>query len=153
MVEHRQRTREKRERIRRLLAASRSPPIAPGVAELNSVPGLLDALNALTDQAGEIGSFEPRNTFDLKLYQSHIRAHLTPIGVAFEEIPPLNDDARLDRIWRFIAVIFMAHAGVLELRQSSQTITLYETHTEGQDVPGDLETADGVQRPMGRVEV
>ena len=153
MADHRQRRREKRERIRQLLEASRSSPIVPGVAELSSVPGLLDALNALTERASESDSFEPRNTFDLRRYQSHIRAHLAPIGVAVEEVPLLNEDARLDRIWRFSAAIFLAHTGVLELRQEGQTITLYETHAEGQDLSSDSEAADGVEGPLGRAEV
>ena len=53
----------------------------------------------------------PPAAFDLSRYQAHVQAHIRPIPVSLEQIPPLSENRRLDRIWRFIAIIFLAHAG------------------------------------------
>jgi hypothetical protein len=49
----------------------------------------------------------PRSGFNLKRYESHVQAHIQPVAVDWEQIPPLSKDARIDRVWRFIAIIFL----------------------------------------------
>jgi hypothetical protein len=70
------------------------------------------------------------------------------------DIPPLSEDARKDLIWRFIAVIFLSHTGIVDTWQDEQDIMVikHETDTEGQGVFGELEEADRIERPLGRVE-
>ena len=48
----------------------------------------------------------------------------------------------------------MAHAGIIDIWQDGQDIMAikHETNRKGQDVPGELEEADGIERPVGRVE-
>jgi hypothetical protein len=60
------------------------------------------------------------------------------VKYVFDDIPPLEENARLDRIWRFIAIIFMAHFGQISLLQEGQVITVRrnETDREGQEIPG-----------------
>ncbi len=98
--------------------------------------------------------WQPRDGFDLQRYQSHLQAQIGPIALPLDEIPPLNEDARLDRIWRFIAIIFMAHAGLIHAWQDGQTIMVIkrETDTEGQDISRDIEDTDGREGPLGGVE-
>jgi len=154
MVESRERKRERQEQVRQMLADSRSEVIQPPIADLSSIPGLLDTLNALT--LGLEGSTTLPQTagFNLKRYQAHIEAHLQPFPVTLEQIPPLSENLREDKIWRFIAIIFLAHAGTIDIWQEGQSIMVKknETNPEGQGVPGDVETADGIEGSISRIE-
>ena len=155
MAESRQRKRERRERVRQMLAQSRSEHLAPIPADLASVPGLLAALNNLTEGAPErILPHEPRSQFDLQRYQTHIQAHIRAFPLDMDDLPPLSENARNDRIWRFIAIIFLAHTGLLDIWQDGRAVMVKkrEIDTEGQGVPGDIEGPDRVTGLVGRVE-
>jgi hypothetical protein len=151
MEEHRQGTGERLERVREMLAASRSPALATGPLDLRSAPGLIDALNALPGGAPAALPIETRSRFDLKAYQTHVQANLGPFARGFDEIPALRSDDRLDRVWRFIAIIFLAHEGRVEVVQEGEEIMVMqrETDREGQDISGELEEADGVEGLVG----
>jgi len=75
MTEHRRRRKEQRERVRRMLAESRSGHIWPGAIDLASVPGLQDALDSLALGSVATGHWAPQKAFDLKRYQTHLQAH------------------------------------------------------------------------------
>jgi len=154
MAESRQRRQQQRERVRQMLAESRSPALETAPAELDSVPGLVAALNSLTAGAGEALSWQPQPGFDLQRYQSHLLAHTPDFPVRLARIPCLHEDGRKDLIGRFIAAVFLAHSGRIAIWQQGSDImvTQHETHGEGQAVPGDLEGADGLAGPMGGVE-
>ena len=125
-----------------------------GVADLNNVPGLVDALNSLTAGVDDSLAIESRCEFDLNRYESHIQAHIQDFPVSLTDIPPLSEHRKKDLIWRFIAVIFLSHAGTVDLWQEGQAIMVkkHEANREGQDVPAELEGANGVEGSMGRVE-
>ena len=154
MTESRQRKRELRARVRKMLAESRSPHLDVLPADLAAIPGLMDALNGLVLGTTEAVPWQPETGFDLKRYQSHVEAHIRDFPLGLDEIPPLEDPPRKDRVWRFIAVIFMAHAGLVDVWQDGPTIMVmkHEANREGQGVPGDLEDADGIEGPLGRAE-
>lgn len=143
MAESRERKQELRERVRLMLADSRSGVIQLPAVELEAVPGLIDALSALTGSIDLPVALELPPRFNLSRYQMHIHAHIRPFPMRMDEIPLLSEDRRLDRIWRFIAIIFMAHAGVLDVWQDGQEIMVRqrETDAERQGVPGDIEEA------------
>lgn len=122
MAESRQRRREQRERVRLMLLGTRSPHIEPGWWDPASTPGLLEALDGFVGAERWEQWGGARSKFDLGRYQSHIQAHLAPFPIWFEQIPSLAEDARRDRIWRFIALIFMDHSGRLELEQQRERI-------------------------------
>ncbi|MBC8470357.1 MAG: hypothetical protein H8D56_12880 [Planctomycetes bacterium] len=106
------------------LIENRSESLVPGYADLDAIPGLADALDGLS-MGPEIAALLPLcKGFDLNRYQTHLQEHIGPIEVCFDDIPPLEENERLDRIWRFVAVIFMAHAGLIEICQEGQTIKL-----------------------------
>ena len=151
MAESRKRKQEQRERVRQMLAESRSAELPLDYANLGSVPGLIDALNALTAGIDESLAMEARDEFDLSRYESHIQAHIQSFPVNLTEIPRLSENPKKDLIWRFIAVIFLAHAGVVDVWQEGQQImvTKHEANREGQDIPGELEAADGVEGLVG----
>jgi len=152
--ESRQRKKEQKERARQMLAESRSADLPLGAVDLTAVPGLLDALNSLTKNLNIPFEKESRDEFDLKRYETHIQAHIQDFYVSLRDIPPLSENARKDLIWRFIAVIFMAHAGIINVRQQDQDIMVikHETNRKRQDVFGELEETDGIEGSMGGVE-
>jgi len=154
MAESRKRRKEQRERVRQMLSESRSSDLPMGHADLGSVPGLVDTLNALTAGMDETIAIETREEFNLKAYESHIGAHIHNYPVNLAEIPPLSENPKKDLIWRFIAVIFLAHAGVVDVWQNGQDIMVkkHEANREGQDISGESESTDGLEGPMGRAE-
>ncbi len=129
MAEHRERKSDQRTRLQARSIESRSLPLDAGPADLDAVPGLPDALNSLIAGAQPGVLRLDCEGFDLSRYESHVQAHLEPFPIMFDEIPHLSDDTRLDRIWRFIAIIFMAHAGQIEIRQESQVIMVIRSET------------------------
>lgn len=130
MAEHRNRKARRSERVRQIAALNRSGSLETEPADLGSVPGLIQALNDLTAGAEVDIPHLGRSGFDLARYQKHIEAHIQTIPILFDRIPPLENNARKDRIWRFVALIFMAHAGQVALDQQDQTIEVIrcETH-------------------------
>ncbi|MBN2560206.1 MAG: hypothetical protein JXQ75_04685 [Phycisphaerae bacterium] len=154
MAEFRQRRRDLRERVRTMLADSRSDVVHPPAADLGSVPGLLTALDALTSMHDATSTLDSRQRFDLARYEKHVQAHLGALPVSMGEIPPLSEDVRMDRIGRFIAIIFLAHAGLIDIWQAGPEIMVMkrETDREGQELPGEPPEADGIEGPLGGAE-
>lgn len=154
MAESRRRRQEVRERVRQMLAESRSGVAELPPADFDATPDLLEALNGLTAGGAPVMAYAPRGRFDLNRYQRHIQAHIRPIPLSLEEIPPLGEDGKIDRIWRFIAIIFLAHAGIVDVWQDGRAVMVRkrEADAEGHGVPGDVEEPDGVEGLVGRAE-
>ena len=154
MAESRQRKKEQRERVRKMLAESRSADLPLQIGDLNDMPGLVEALNGLTAGLDTDFAVHYRDKFDLKRYQRHIQAHIGDFPVNLLDIPAISENARKDVIWRFIAVIFLAHTGIVDIRQDGRDIMVikHETDTEGQGVFGEFEDTDRVERPLGGIE-
>ena len=154
MAESRKRKNERRERVREMLAESRSGALQTPAADLDAVPGLIEALNGLTASTDDPLPWKPEASFDLKRYERHVQAHIRDFPTSLDELPPLEENARRDRIWRFIAVVFLAHFGLIDIWQDGQEIMVmkHEANGEGQDIPGDIETADGIEGTLGRAE-
>lgn len=134
MAESRERQRERRAERQQQVAENRSASAEPPPVDLASVPGLLQALNGLS-AIPELAAWAPLiQGFDLQRYEAHLQAHIGAIERRFDDLPALDENPRLDRIWRFIAIIFMAHAGRIRVRQQGPTILVAktnETDTEG----------------------
>ena len=130
MAESRQRKQERRLQSRRKVVEERSGQVDVPSADIQSVPGLVDALNQLSSGIDLAPLLPLCKGFDLNRYQAHILAHIEDDEERFDTIPPLDPDRRLDRIWRFIAIIFLAHAGQVEIQQEGRTITVrrHEAH-------------------------
>jgi hypothetical protein len=122
MAESRQRKKELKQRVQEMLVQCRSEPLTLDAPDLNSVPGLIDALNSLTSGAEVTIPLELKGKFDLNLYQRHIESFLDEGPANLREIPPLSENLRLDLIWRFIAAIFLDHAGMIYVYQEHQNI-------------------------------
>jgi hypothetical protein len=154
VIESRQRKKEQRERVRQMLAECRSSDLPLEGIQLDAVPGLMEALNSLTLEIDEAVKIELRDAFDLERYEMHVRNHLQDFPLRLGQIPPVIENTRKDLIWRFIAVIFLAHAAVVDVWQEGQDIMVieHETNRERQDVLGEPEDADGIQGPLGGAE-
>lgn len=153
MAESRQRRRELTEQVRQMLAGTRSGAVEIGPMEFAGHNSLMEALNALAVQAFRADAPQLRARFDLRRYQTHIQAHTGPIALAFDQLPPLSEDRRLDRIWRFIAIIFLAHEGLIHVWQEGPDILVSKRDdAQRSSISGELEDADGLERPVGRVE-
>ena len=149
MAESRMRSQEQqaeRHEVSVMHTVPRSNATIPPPIDLESVPGLTEALDGLSASARaeatmwlELARDMGANGFDLSRYETHLQAHIGPIEVCFDDIPALNADRpRLDRIWRFIAMIFLAHGGYLAMYQEDQEIWVKsknETHREGPTIP------------------
>jgi len=155
MAESRQHKKEQKERVKKMLAECRSDALPLQAADLDSVPGLLEALNGLSTGIAESFEIVSRDEFNLKHYEQHIQAHIQDFPISMEEIPLLSkESARKDRIWRFIALIFLTHAGVVNIWQDGQDIMVVknEVNGKGQRVFGEPEESDGIEGSVGRVE-
>jgi len=138
MAESRQRKQERSEKFKQKITEIRSPAIEASPMDFEGVPGLIEALDGLTARENVFSIPGVQQRFDLNRYQRHIQAYLGDIEVCFEDIPPLEENARIDRIWRFIAMIFMAHEGVLEIEQEGREIMVSQIEVNGKrcGIPG-----------------
>jgi predicted RNA-binding Zn-ribbon protein involved in translation (DUF1610 family) len=147
MAESRQRKKEQEERVRKMLAECRSADLPLGQLDLTAVPGLVEALNSLSTGLEDRVAVESRSQFDLRLYESHIQAHIRDFPLTLDEIPPLSrEDVRKDLIWRFIAVIFLAHADVVDVWQEGRDVVVRrrEANRERRDISGEPAAVDGI---------
>jgi len=126
MQEHRIRAQRKREEVRRLLAENRSGEwLLDEQPDLEVVPGLVEALDGFieSDQAETTGFIsESWDQYDFGAYRSHLLAGLGWSPVLFSELIPLAGDARQDRIWRFMTLLFMDQAREIDLSQHGQDL-------------------------------
>jgi hypothetical protein len=150
MAESRRRKKELRQRVQEMLAQCRSGPLTLDAPDLGSIPGLVEALSSLAGGIEVPVPPELKGKFDLDRYQAHVTSYLEAGPSTLRDIPPLIDDLRLDLVWRFIAVIFLEHAGSVHIRQQGQTIWVMKfDDREGQDFSGEIEETDGFKRPVG----
>ncbi len=147
MAEARRRRREERARhIAEMLANRSGNLLIDRPIELDAVPGLTEALNGLVSlpvPVEVLRAFMGRSDFDLDGYQRHVIVHLGLFRTDFGAIPALIDDERKDRIFRFIAVIFLAHTRQIELWQEGDRVWMrrYETDEQRQGIRGRTEEA------------
>ena len=146
MAASRQRQNEKLARVREMLAQNRSHALGLGEVDLDSVPGLLMALNGLTHGIDEKVLIELKGKFDLDRYQGHIKAHIADFEMDLRRIPCLIENRRKDLIWRFIAAIFLEHEREIQIRQDDQTIWVMRyANRERQDFSDGTEEVNGIE--------
>ena len=150
VAESRRRKKEQKQRVQKMLAECRSEQLTLEAPDLKSVPGLVEALNGLTAGLDASVALELRENFDLSRYQAHIRSHLGAEPIDLRQIPALVENLRLDLIWKFIAAVFLDHAGLANIDQLGETIWVMKfDDREGQDIPGKAEEIDGFERAQG----
>ena len=130
MAESRYRRTQRRERASRLAIENRSAPLETQEWDLNAAPGLVDALNGLVGGVEALAWLPQTRGFELSRYQRHLQAHIGPEEQSFDDLPALDEDRRLDRIWRFVTIIFMAHFGLIDIVQHERTILVKRHETD-----------------------
>jgi hypothetical protein len=134
-------SRERRGRRRAALIArlqqSRSGRHVPGqMPRLEDVPDLatdLDRMAGLPLTAAWAWQDPSRPRFDLGRYRAHVLNALQGTEMMFDHIPPLIDDGRLDRVFRFVAVVYLQHDGQVDLVQYREALVvgIHEPDREG----------------------
>ena len=107
---------------RSVVTQERSNQTTYCAAELSSVPGLMAALDSLTGPINKAAMVELRKRFDLKKYQQHILGFIDFEPINLRSIPPIEENSKLDIIWKFVAAIFLEHEGKIVLTQSENEI-------------------------------
>jgi len=150
MSESRQRKEQQKQQIQDRLVENRSDTLAFEATDLNSVPGLVGALDSLSQDMEEPVVLESKNRFDLNRYQDHVRHYIDEEPIDIKAIPAIIEDTRLDLIWRFVATVFLEHYGQVETRQAGQTIwVMKHDNRKGQGFFDGIADTDGFQGSVG----
>lgn len=133
MAESRARREAVRAEFHEQAMANRSAEVAVDPVESGGLASLLAALNDLTAGVEAAAKLQAKTGFDLRRYEHHVEAHISTTPMSLDEIPPLEANTRLDRVGRFVAVIFLAHAHVVDVWQAQSTIWVsrHEADAEG----------------------
>ena len=136
MSESRERKRRRREEIRLLLAASRSSDLC--VSRLPD-QGVMDEISFQLDRfvGQDIFSVaaEPAGEDDFKIedYRKLILDTLQGCSRGLDTFPTISDDPKLDKIRRFMTLLFMEQDCEVWLEQRGDTVMVmrYEAYVEG----------------------
>ena len=147
MQKSRQQKEKKREKLSRKVMQYRSEGIQTDPAEISGMGDLLAAIDNLTKGVRPNIPLPTEDGFDLNRYQRHIQTHIDEFETNLRDIPPLIKNTRKDLIWRFIAVIFLANTGIVEIEQDGLDIMVSknETYGKGQDFFNEIEKPDGFE--------
>lgn len=133
MRSSRERARRKKEALRQAVLENRSEHLVlDQEPDLGAVPGLAEALNAFLNfssldlEAAE----ELTRSFDLGAYRRHILECLGWSATPFAAIPQLQGQVRLDRVFRFVTLVFMDQAGEVELDQEQGELLVQRIYHE-----------------------
>ena len=136
MRESRERWHLEIEELRRRVAESRSEEFAVfDVPELDSIPGLADALDSLSRSAfsSDDAGFWDDDPFVMDAYREVIWHGVCEDAVLFSQVPALNSDPRRDRARRFMTLVFMEQEREVDLAQYGNDLLVmrHEADAEG----------------------
>ena len=101
----------------------------------SGIDGLEDALDAMVNSPvpKELLSVMAKSKdFELSRYKTHILKCLKKTyEILFDDISPLIDDRKRDKIFRFITLIFMNHWGEVELIQYGDKLVVEKIEAHG----------------------
>ena len=105
------------------------------VPELDSIPGLADALDSLVETAVSLenGGFWDDDPFVMDAYREVIWHGVCEDAVLFSQVPALNSDPRRDRARRFMTLVFMEQEREVDLAQYGNDLLVmrHEADAEG----------------------
>ena len=104
----------------------------PGILD---VPGLGDALDSFVGSVATLPlrEFAVDDVFDIDQYRNVILQSLIGFSVWFDALPRVSADARIDRVRRFVALVYLEHEGRVDLAQYGERIVVsrHEADIEG----------------------
>ena len=128
MRESRQRHSQHIARFQERLILSRSDrQYLSEMPDARDIPGLSEALDRMAGMPLPkelIRRFLESPEFDLERYRRHVLESIGICEVLFDEIAPLLEDVRRDRIFRFVAAVYMNHEGEIELFQQDEVLVV-----------------------------
>ena len=134
MREHREKVERRKEEIRRLLAETRSDElILTEEPSLEAIPGLMEDLeHFISPEACDAAGFPLQGLefFDYQAYRNHIISGLGWSPVLFTEISALKENYRKDKVWRFMALLFMAQNREIDMLQHGRDIQIQRLNHE-----------------------
>jgi len=134
MRESREKTKRKKEEIRRLLAESKSSELQlTEEPSLVSIPGLIQDLDDfIREGSTEVCRFplDAQADFRMNDYHDHIISNIGWGTILFSDIVPFIDDQRRDRVFRFITLVFMENDREVELTQKGTDIWVQKVYNE-----------------------
>ena len=124
MAESRNRHRHQRTQRREAAVATRSNELVLEPVDEAALPSLAAVLNALvgTGEPDPVLLEQARQAFDLPRYERHVMAHLGERPITLEQITLPDPNRRRAKIGLFVALVFLRHAGRVELWQDGFTI-------------------------------
>ena len=130
------RAREKRDEMRLLLLGSRSGPlVVSDLPGLHEIPGLGEALDAFEGSVPmlPVSEFTGRDVFDMNEYRRVLLEALGDCSLWFEAFSKICRDARLDRVRRFVTLVYLEQEGCVDLAQFGERIAVvrHEADLEG----------------------
>ena len=133
MRSSRERARRKKEALRQEVLENRSEHlILDQEPDLEAIPGLAEALNAFLNSSSlDLEAVEElTKSFDLGAYRRHILECLGWSATPFAAIPQLQGHVRLDRVFRFVTLVFMDQAGEVDLDQEQGELLVQRVYHE-----------------------
>jgi hypothetical protein len=126
MQEHRRRARQEREEMKRFLADSRSGTLflkeEPCMESLNGFVQDLEAFIQPNNYNPCDSGYEPKSSFSMDRYRSHILTCLSRESMRFSDIAQVDVNMRRDKAWRFITLVFMQNDRLIDLDQVGEDI-------------------------------
>lgn len=133
MRQSRERARKRRERVRLMLLGTRSDALCISeLPELGEVPGLTEALGSFVEQrqAVPLSRFVGDDVFSMEDYRQAILRALCGCSVLFDAIPRVGQDARKDRVRRFVTLLYMEHDHEVTMSQYGERIVVEKCGAE-----------------------
>lgn len=154
MAKSREKKKLKKEKIKQEMIDQRSGVLETVISDFSGISDIFAAIDDLAKGVKPDIKLPQTDQFDIHRYESHLQSHIREFGVNLRDIPPLHENKRKDLIWRFIAAIFLAHAGIIEITQDGFDIILRknETYRKRQGISGEIEDADGFKRSVSEIE-
>ena len=106
--------------LKKLLANSRSDVMSLiTLPELEEIPGLAQALDVFVGapDALSIQEFQECDEFSMGTYREAILAIVRQASVMFTALPIVSRNARKDKAWRFLTLVYMEHEREVRLTQ------------------------------------
>jgi hypothetical protein len=134
MQESRRRAMVKKEEVRRLLAESRSGKLTlTNDPDFDAIPELFKDLDLFIQNNAyqfSYGAFDLKSGFDMTPYRTHILSMLSQSPVRFSSISPIPGDNRLEKVRRFITLIFMDNDREVNIQQHGNDLLIWRRQDE-----------------------
>jgi len=125
MVKCRSKRRSQQEGMREIIRLRSCTLWLTEEVKLDKLEGLFDSIDRMCrnkNEPDECGKHNLNAEFDISAYWRHVISQIGQGEIMFSSIASLHGDARKDRAWLFITLIFMEHERKVDLTQYGNDI-------------------------------